>query len=321
LTEEQGQGMIDRMPHFTKRSFGLKTQEGSLVEVFLSAELSFLATTSLMCFFLLLTGYLDFLTGANVSFTLFYIFPVFLATWFSNRKLGLVASGLSVTTSFLADHFDGIHYVSGGVAVWTGFSRLAIFTLFAFLISAVRRLWINERTLAATDLLTGLPNRRWFLKILEYEFHRHRRLKEPLALAMLDLDNFKAVNDRFGHAEGDRLLIQAGKTLQKSLRGADLAARLGGDEFAVLFPLVTLEGAQPLAQKLFKGLNANMQENNWPVSVSLGMVTCLDFDSGSDALLLEADRLLYLAKNGGKNSVECSVMVPREQNNSPKENA
>ncbi|HEX6699811.1 MAG TPA: GGDEF domain-containing protein, partial [Gaiellaceae bacterium] len=160
---------------------------------------------------------------------------------------------------------------------------------------------------AVTDELTGLSNRRRFMEVLELELKRSDRFESPLALVLADLDDFKLVNDRFGHQTGDDVLRALSGVLRASLRAdVDLPARLGGEEFAVLLPETDALGAQGLAERLREELAAlELQgpgEQLLSVTASFGVAVYPDAASG-DELLTLADAALYAAKAAGKNRV------------------
>ncbi len=144
--------------------------------------------------------------------------------------------------------------------------------------------------LAHTDPLTGLPNRRAWADELERALQRARRTGEPLTLAMLDLDDFKAFNDTFGHAGGDRLLEQTADALRAQLRPDDVIARLGGDEFAILLPDCDAGGAAVVLKRLLAAAPTRQT-----YSIGLGH---FDGSQSAAALLHEADVALYDVKHG-----------------------
>jgi diguanylate cyclase (GGDEF)-like protein len=166
--------------------------------------------------------------------------------------------------------------------------------------------------LAQTDELTGLANRRFLIEQMDREFTRAKRYHRPLSLLYLDLDGFKALNDRHGHLFGDEVLRGCARSLRSVLRSTDLLARIGGDEFAVLLPETNLDGAENVANKLRKALMA--------YGVQLGpAVTHLTFcagvshlhkdDHSIDDMLARADGAQYLAKEGGKADIRTEVAL------------
>ncbi|WP_178863706.1 sensor domain-containing diguanylate cyclase [Thiomicrorhabdus cannonii] len=164
-------------------------------------------------------------------------------------------------------------------------------------------------TSATTDYLTGLLNRRYFFELAHTELERTRRYARPLACLMLDLDHFKAINDRYGHAVGDKALVAFAETLKRELRREDLVARFGGEEFVVLLPEQSLSEALTTAERL-KVQIAQMElaladsESPLTITVSIGVSTLWPTDTTLDELLMRADDALYRAKAGGRNRVE-----------------
>jgi diguanylate cyclase (GGDEF)-like protein/PAS domain S-box-containing protein len=159
-------------------------------------------------------------------------------------------------------------------------------------------------SLALTDSLTGLWNRRAFDAQLETSVSHSHRTSLPLAIMLLDVDNFKAVNDRYGHPYGDTVLRNVASVLARAKRTEDLASRFGGEEFAVVLPNTDVAGAQALAQRILQALRAFPWENE-PVTASLGVAMC-SLNTSSDDLIDLADNALYRAKNEGKDCVVCN---------------
>ena len=162
---------------------------------------------------------------------------------------------------------------------------------------------------AVTDELTGLANRRRFLAQLDAEVARSRRSGSPLAIVLSDLDDFKQVNDRFGHEAGTERCVRSRTSCARSVRDVDVPVRLGGEEFAVLLPDTDLAGAANLAERIRAALAAAEIESGADrihVTASFG-VSCFPVAVGAEDLLVDADRRLYDAKRRGKNRVEVSA--------------
>ena len=163
--------------------------------------------------------------------------------------------------------------------------------------------------LSISDFLTGLANRRRFDEALETEWARARRSGQPMALLMLDIDHFKAINDRYGHQIGDACLQQvAGVISENAARAADVAARYGGEEFAVICADSDAEGARNLAEKIRQSVEElDLGHKDGPhgvVTVSVGIAALVPDDAlPAKALVQAADRALYDAKEGGRNRV------------------
>jgi diguanylate cyclase (GGDEF)-like protein/PAS domain S-box-containing protein len=172
----------------------------------------------------------------------------------------------------------------------------------------IRLLNAELEKLAMTDYLTNLNNRRFFIQRGVEEIKRAHRNSQPLALLMVDIDEFKNVNDTYGHEIGDLALQHVAEVMKSSLREIDLLGRLGGEEFAALLPNTTLEDALLSAERVRETI-ANMsleiagQVLSNPITISVGVATITDGMSGIDDLLRKADIALYRAKNNGRNCV------------------
>jgi diguanylate cyclase (GGDEF)-like protein/PAS domain S-box-containing protein len=177
-------------------------------------------------------------------------------------------------------------------------------------ITARKQMEQELRYIAATDALTGLANRRHFLDQTRLALARHQRHDIPTALLMLDLDWFKQVNDRYGHAVGDEVLQHFSNITEASLRRIDLLGRLGGEEFAVLLPDTDADGAFEFAERLrdlAASEPAHTQAGDIIVTVSIGVTTFAAHDQNIDVTLARADLALYRAKANGRNRVELEL--------------
>jgi diguanylate cyclase (GGDEF)-like protein len=181
--------------------------------------------------------------------------------------------------------------------------RLGTFLVITFLLSTLKHTLEHEKELARTDSLTGIANRRYLIELASAEINRAGRYKHPFTVVHIDLDNFKAVNDRFGHSAGDALLRLVGSTIRNNIRATDIVARFGGDEFVILLPETGPEPARVITDKIQKISLDLMQKNQWPVTLSLGVVTFIQPPSTVDEMLKISDGLMYAAKNNGKNAI------------------
>jgi diguanylate cyclase (GGDEF)-like protein len=160
---------------------------------------------------------------------------------------------------------------------------------------------------ANTDALTGLSNRHAMNDEFSRELNRCVKDKNPIALIMIDVDNFKKFNDMFGHVAGDRALSAVAAILKKQFRPRDLLVRYGGDEFAVLLPEVDMELATTIADRVRTAVSGDTEASNdsliqIPIQISMG-VACFKNDGTLNALIRDADAALYRAKNAGRNVV------------------
>ena len=174
----------------------------------------------------------------------------------------------------------------------------------------VRAVQQELQRMVVSDALTGLYNRRALLDRLKQEFERVGRYRSPMALAMLDLDAFKPINDEHGHLFGDQVLRSVGEAILRSVRALDIPARYGGDEFAVVLPQTDAAGAIRVCERLLKNIAAlelrhGDQVMKLTVSLGLAFFPTEGIDAPED-LLRAADDALYRAKRGGRNRV-CAV--------------
>jgi diguanylate cyclase (GGDEF)-like protein len=169
------------------------------------------------------------------------------------------------------------------------------------------RLFSQVQALSVTDELTGLHNRRHFFELAEQLFDTSERYQRPLAAVMADVDRFKSINDRFGHAVGDEVIREVASRLAQAVRGTDIVGRYGGEEFVLLLPETASE-AETLAERA-RGSVADTPVHtavgDLPVTISLG-VALRNADFSVGALINRADTALYQAKNDGRNRVTCA---------------
>jgi two-component system cell cycle response regulator len=186
--------------------------------------------------------------------------------------------------------------------------RMLVTTIARELGGALRMATLVEesRWMATTDALTGLLNRRAFLESTSREVARTRRYNDKLSVVLLDVDHFKHINDRRGHAAGDVVLTAVGKLLAGAVRTCDIVARWGGEEFVIVLPSTALGGAEEVAERIRGQLAAaqiiDSGGETIPVTASFGVATYADGET-LEQVIDRADRAMYLAKSGGRNRV------------------
>lgn len=176
---------------------------------------------------------------------------------------------------------------------------------------AINRYQKRLETMATTDQLTGLASRHAYEILMEQALRDSRRSGQPLALVILDIDGFKAVNDRFGHVAGDRVLCGVGNAMRASLRSSDIICRWGGDEFLVALRNCDLSNAERLAEAMRQtvaGADFTFNGVSIPVTVSLGVAVLRPDESGED-LVVRADAAMYSAKQEGRNCVRSDAAM------------
>jgi diguanylate cyclase (GGDEF)-like protein len=230
---------------------------------------------------------------------------------FRDNVLGLSAALLAPNLAAAAGWLPGLSLARYNTLVLPA-GALSLYTMWAF-DRLYRRLFTYQRgmeQLAGEDALTGLPNRRQFMRAGEQMLEQMRRYGRAASLLLIDLDHFKAVNDRYGHAAGDAALQAIGRLLKEHQRAADLPSRLGGEEFAMLLPETDLAGTVAFAERLRTACEAMRVEVPGGVfaalslTMSIGAAQCAGEDKALDDALRRADMALYRAKHAGRNRVE-----------------
>ncbi|MFH1421963.1 MAG: GGDEF domain-containing protein, partial [Planctomycetota bacterium] len=247
----------------------------------------------------------DYLTGPEISFSIFYLCPIALAAWYCTMRIGILTAFCSAVIWFIADKTAGREYEYFAILYWNAFVRFWIFFIVVYLLSIIHTALEKNKEYANTDFLTKICNIRQFYEKLKEETERARRYNHPISIAYMDLDNFKNVNDQHGHKAGDELLKKIGAVLKENVRATDIVARLGGDEFAVLLPEISSESALEATKKLQKVLLNKMKEENSPITFSIGLVTFIrPPDSVEHEMLKRVDKIMYSVKENGKNNIK-----------------
>lgn len=249
-------------------------------------------------------GVLDYLTGTELSFSVFYTAPIMLAAWYGGLTVGLAVALVSAAVWASCDLAEGRQYTHDLIPVWNTLVRLAFFLIILKLLLLVRKNLALQQSLADSDPLTGLANRRFFVEQIERERLRAARQTECFTIAYIDLDNFKYVNDQLGHDVGDDLLKTVGETLVGQVRATDVVARLGGDEFALLLPLTDRGSAEVVIDKLNQQALSVMRARGWPVTFSIGAVSFSRPMQSTRDMIKYVDDLMYQVKKTGKNNIK-----------------
>ena len=247
-------------------------------------------------------GVIDVLLGPNVRVLPLYLIPLAAAGW----RLGSAGATTAAVLCSLAWHIalyeNGARYEA---SVWTsnvlsyGFAFLLVSMLVAVLARALR----DEQSQSRTDPLTGLDNRKAFVEKAGVALAVCKRYAHPVALAYIDLDNFKQVNDSRGHARGDELLRKCAAIIGRSLRTSDIAARLGGDEFVVFLPETTAESAWVPLERIRQAMESSVDFRMAGVTASIGIVADESGKFDIEGLLKRADAQMYQVKRDSKNRV------------------
>lgn len=232
---------------------------------------------------------------------LLMLWPVMNTAYFLGRRDLLVAAVLACLS--LAVGLSLNSSVSDELALHLGPTAgilLATSVLMVLLRERIDRLITDLERTASTDGLTGIPNRRTWNEAFTREIERARRADTPLSVALFDIDRFKAINDCFGHAEGDKALIRFATLLATECRSFDVPGRLGGEEFGLLLVGSPAEGAAAFASRLRRRLELVTEHDLTPFTVSCGIAELDVHGHDPEHVMLAADRALYRAKNEGR---------------------
>jgi diguanylate cyclase (GGDEF)-like protein len=243
----------------------------------------------------------DLVSSPTISLTMLYLAPITFCAWYISARLSQVL----VVVCAIVELIDGlVNNFSPTITLWNAAIRLIFFLLFVALLTNLRDSYRREHTMARSDPLTGVFNRRAFHDLLEHELARMRRIAIPLTIAYLDLDNFKAINDLLGHSVGDELLIHLTTLMRGNLRTIDRVARLGGDEFVILMPATDAPAADVALTRLKATIQDSMRARHWPVTLSIGAVALHEVPDTIDQVISLADHTMYGVKRSGKDSVQ-----------------
>jgi diguanylate cyclase (GGDEF)-like protein len=271
-------------------------------------NLNKLTVVSISVLLVFLVGLIDYWSGYFLSFSIFYLIPVMFATWYANRTAGIFIAIFSGIVWYEADLLAEHQYPSELIPFWNAALRTGFFLIVSHLLNLLNRSLENETRLARLDHLTKVWNSRAFYEKAELERTRSLRYNHPFTMAYVDLDNFKSVNDTFGHDTGDRLLTLVANTIVQNIRRTDILARLGGDEFALLLVETGEDPAVQLMQRIRKNLLHLMKSNKWPVTFSVGMIIYSKPAGSLSQIIREADALMYEVKKSGKNAIRHRVI-------------
>lgn len=257
----------------------------------------------LACGMSLSLGVLDLIVGAEIHFFLFYLLPVFIASWFISKQAGVYLALLTSLIWFEAHSLGGRTYSS----VWIGYAnllmRMAAFTIFALTQSHLRAKLTQLSDLATRDFLTGLPNGHKFYQLSAREMDRAFGV-EPMTLACIDISGFKSVNVRHGYPAGDDMICSVAHTIKQNVPRPDLVGRLGGTSFAILLPNVTSEMANHILQQVRIALDEDRRKYAHPLTFFISAIACTRAPRTIAELMQEADARMLRIKGGRKDSLQ-----------------
>jgi diguanylate cyclase (GGDEF)-like protein len=249
-----------------------------------------------------LISVIDFYSHILISFDVLYFVPVAFVAWYCTRKYAIVLSAFAAVGWFFGCLVPERLTTVPLILLWNFIGELTIFLAFVFLISAFKRYLVIIANLARHDPLTNAYNRNAFYRAAEIELSRIRRYGSPFALAYIDIDDFKMVNDEHGHIAGDELLIRVARLLQDNTRLTDLVGRIGGDEFVALLAQTDAANARSTVEKLRSQLAQDSEIKARAATFSIGVITFVKAPATIDQMLNIVDSLMYSVKRNGKNN-------------------
>jgi len=264
------------------------------------------ASTALLCALGVgLVGWVDYVAGIELKTYPLYFVPVGWGAWREGRRVGRLLSVLAALVWEWSNQIAGLTYQHAWTWWWNTLAQLVAFLVIAELLSEVRQQLTRESEAARTDTLTGLLNLRGFNELFDREWVRAVRHGRSIALAYIDLDGFKAVNDRLGHDAGDSVLRLTADRLRSGVRVTDLVARRGGDEFIVAFPELDSADTVAVAEKILARLRLAFEALGHPVHASIGVLSVSNCRHiAPEQALAQADALMYRAKQAGGDRLE-----------------
>lgn len=254
-----------------------------------------------------LVGEVDFLSGVELRIYPLYYLPIAFAAWYLGRPWTVAAVGLSAVAWVASNYLAGLHFSAPGIWLFNTVMLITSFLTVGVLLAQLKESLTHEKQLSRLDPLTSLMNARAFHEEAARVLSVSRRKKRPVTIAYIDLDDFKGVNDIYGHHEGDAMLRQVASAISKSTRISDLAARMGGDEFVLLLPETGRKEAELSLERLSSRLSGVLESSPHPVTASIGAVVYAVISDPVDGMIRAADRRMYMAKAAGKNRIVIEV--------------
>ena len=257
-----------------------------------------------------LVAALDFVSGVEIRVYPLYYIPIAFAAWYLGRRWTVAIAALSTLAWIASNFYAGMHYSAPAIWAFNACMHLVSFLVVGLLLAQLKTALSHERALSRTDPLTALLNVRAFHEEARRVLSEARRKGRPVTVAYLDLDDFKAINERLGHHGGDETLRRVATAIRRSTRLSDLAARVGGDEFVLVFPETGLDAARVALDRLRAALAQTVGETGPFVTASIGAVVFTEIPESVEEMVRVADQWMYRAKAAGKDRVLLEAGVP-----------
>jgi diguanylate cyclase (GGDEF)-like protein len=243
----------------------------------------------------------------GIQFLPFYLLPIFLASWFVSRKIGVFVAIWTSLVWFAADSVSEGIFANTAVDYWNLLTRGGVFVAFAALIARLRANDDEMSRLNARDFLTGLPNGRTFYELAAVEMNQAYG-SEPLTLATIEIAGLQVVNYRDGYQAGDQMLCVIAHTIQQQVPRPDLVGRMGGTTFSILFPDTTSQAANLILRRVQNALEVQQRKFSHPLTFFCSAVACAKPPRTIADLLQQADTQLERMKDAKNTTIQIAVL-------------
>jgi len=254
-----------------------------------------------LCFLITsIVSFIDFKLGYEMGFSFFYLIPIIMISWKFGLFFSFIFSSLAAILWGALDVMSGHVYSQAYMIPWNISSRFLIFLMVSYLVFLLKQAILEETHNANTDFLTGAMNLRHITQLINLEVERMKRGGPRFTIIYLDVDEFKKINDCYGHKRGDQLLKKITAIFKNNLREIDVVSRIGGDEFILFFPNTEKE-----ISTIFKRIQADLSKYTRPrAKISAGILTCKSTNISTARLIKKADKLMFKAKKHGGGQAE-----------------
>lgn len=260
--------------------------------------------TIVICLLLtLLLSFIDIVTGAELTFTIFYLIPITLSVFLSGISLGISFSVLCSIVWIFSDIYPGHAYSNLLIPVWNTLVRFVYFLLHTIMLSRLLQIMAEIQDNSFKDPLTKVYNWRYLEEYTNTLIKTANRNNSKIGIIYLDVDNFKKLNDSYGHTMGDQALITITEMVQKQIRSEDIFARLGGDEFSIVLANCSKSTAYGIINRIKDKVDIEINARGWGISLSIGCIIFSKLTSTINQMVKEVDDLMYTVKENGKNNI------------------
>ncbi len=248
-------------------------------------------------------AYFDLVRRADLNFSYLYLLPIFLASWFVSRNMGIAVALWASVMWFAGELILDRSYADAAIPAWNLLTRVGALVVCAAMLAQLRAKFSELSRLAARDFLTGLPNGHAFYELAANEI-KQVSSAEPLTLATIFVNGVQMVNYRFGYPAGDQMLCTIAHTIQQQVPRPELVGRMGGTSFSVLLPNTTSDHANLILQKVHEALDLQRSKFSHPLTFFFSAVACANAPKTLAELLYQADTQMERIKSSAKDQIQ-----------------